>query len=74
MIEVRSDSDNPSLQDIWIVGVSLGKIIEGNWKRVESVRDEGPVSVDLDSEVGVKWVRTAHPMAISAPSRSSESP
>lgn len=36
LIEVRSDSENPGLEDVWIAGQPLGKIIESNRETAKS--------------------------------------
>ena len=49
VIEVRSDDDSITLDDIWLCGIPLGKIVNGNRERVEKVQNEvreAPSSTD----------------------------
>lgn len=40
LIEVQTDADSPGIEDIWIAGQPLGKIIESNRKKVTNVESE----------------------------------
>lgn len=40
LIDVRSESENPGVEDIWIAGQPFGKIIEGNRKLANSAQKD----------------------------------
>lgn len=50
LIDVRSDSENPGVEDIWIAGQPFGKIIEGNRKLANSAQKDARAAGSSDSE------------------------
>ena len=40
LIEVRSEDENPTLEDVWIAGQPLGKIVEGNRERASAAEEK----------------------------------
>jgi uncharacterized protein YdeI (BOF family) len=40
LIEVRGDEDNPGLEDLWVIGQPLGKIINGIRQKVGDVEEQ----------------------------------
>lgn len=49
-IEIRSESDTPGLEDIWVAGQPVGKIIESNRKKADSAREQTREGASSGSE------------------------
>lgn len=50
LIEIRSTSENPGLEDIWLAGQPLGKIVESNRKTAKSAEKQARAAGSSDSE------------------------
>lgn len=49
-VEVQSDSENPGLEDIWLAGQPLGKIVESNRKTAKSAEKQARTAGSSASE------------------------
>lgn len=49
-IEIRSDGDSPGLEDIWVAGQPVGRIIESNRKKADSAREQARATGSSGSE------------------------
>lgn len=50
LIDIRSDNDTPGLEDIWLAGQPVGRIIESNRKKADSAAKEAREGASSGSE------------------------